>query len=62
MLGVIYAEDGNYVLARQVWSDLARIGFEPARTNLAIHADGSAGVGQSRGASLARSTLPVKQR
>jgi Flp pilus assembly protein TadD len=63
MLGVIYAEDGNYVLARQVWSDLARIGFEPARTNLAIldHADGSAGVGQSRGASIARSMLRVKQ-
>src|SRR6266849_8928282 len=60
MLGVIYAEDGNYVLARQVWSDLARIGFEPARTNLAIHADGSAGVGLSRGASIARSMLPVK--
>ena len=64
MLGVIYAEDGNYVLAHQVWSDLAGIGFEPARTNLAIleHADGSAGVGLSRGASVARSTLPVKQR
>jgi tetratricopeptide (TPR) repeat protein len=64
MLGVIYAEDGNYVLARQVWSDLAGIGFEPARTNLAIldHADGSAGVGLSRGASIVRSTLPVKHR
>jgi hypothetical protein len=63
MLGVIYVEDGNYVLARQVWSDLARIGFEPARINLAIldHADGSAGVELSRGASIARSTLPVKQ-
>jgi tetratricopeptide (TPR) repeat protein len=62
MLGVIYAEDGNYVLARQVWSDIAGIGFEPARTNLAIldRADGSAGVGLSRGASIARSTLPVK--
>jgi Flp pilus assembly protein TadD len=64
MLAVIYAEDGNYVLARQVWSDLAGIGFEPARTNLAIldHADGSAGIGLSRGASIARSTLPVKRR
>jgi cytochrome c-type biogenesis protein CcmH/NrfG len=31
MLGVIYAEDGNYVTAREVWSDLARTGFEPAR-------------------------------
>ena len=64
MLGVIYAEEGNYVLAHQVWSDLARIRFEPARTNLAIldHADGSAGVGLSRGASIARSTSPVKQR
>src|SRR5229473_3017549 len=52
MLAVIYAEDGNYVLARQVWSDLAGIGFEPASTNLAIldHADGSAGIGLSRGA------------
>jgi hypothetical protein len=62
MLGVIYAEDGNYVLARQVWSDLAGIGFEPARTNLTIldHADDSAGVGLSRGASIVRSTLPVK--
>src|SRR5712691_11612676 len=62
MLAVIYAEDGNYVLARQVWSDLAGIGFEPARTNLAIldHADGSAGIGLSRGASIVRSTLPVK--
>jgi tetratricopeptide (TPR) repeat protein len=62
MLGVVYAEDGNYVLARQVWSDLAGIGFEPARTNLAIldHADGSAGVGLSCGASIVRSTLPVK--
>jgi tetratricopeptide (TPR) repeat protein len=62
MLGVIYAEDGNYVLARQVWSDLAGIGFEPARTNLAIldHAGGSPGVGLSRGASIVRSTLPVK--
>jgi len=64
MLGVIYAEDGKYVLAPQVWSDLARIGFEPARINLAIldHAGGSAGVGLSRGASIARSTLPVKRR
>jgi tetratricopeptide (TPR) repeat protein len=62
MLGVIYAEDGNYELAHRVWSELAGIGFEPARTNLAIldHADGSAGVGLSRGASLARSTLQVK--
>ncbi len=62
MLGVIYAEDGNYVLARQVWSGLAGIAFEAARTNLTIldHADGSAGVGLSRGASIARSTLPVK--
>jgi tetratricopeptide (TPR) repeat protein len=64
MLGVIYAEEGNYVRAHQVWSDLARMGFEPARTNLAIldHAADSAGVGLSRDASIVRSTLPVKPR
>jgi hypothetical protein len=62
MLGVINAEDGNYVLARQVWSDLAGAGFEPARTNLTIldHAGGSPGVGLSHGTSIVRSTLPIK--
>jgi tetratricopeptide (TPR) repeat protein len=66
MLGVIYAEDGNYVTAHEVWSDLARTGFEPARTNLAIldRAKVSTNLGLSggsRGASLVRSTISAKQ-
>ena len=63
MLGVIYAEDGNYVTAHEVWSDLARTGFEPARANLAIldRANVSTNIGLSRGASLVRSTMSVKQ-
>jgi Flp pilus assembly protein TadD len=63
MLGVIYAEDGDYVTAHEVWSDLARTGFEPARTNLAIldRAKVSTNIGLSRGASLVRSTMSVKQ-
>lgn len=63
MLGVIYAEDGNYVTAHEVWSDLARTGFEPARTNLAIldRANVSTDVGLSRDASLVRSTMSAKQ-
>ena len=63
MLGVIYAEDGDYVTAHEVWSDLARTGFEPARTNLAIldRAKVSTNIGLSRGASLVRSTMSAKQ-
>jgi hypothetical protein len=63
MLGVIYAEDGNYVTAHEVWSDLARTGFEPARANLAIldRAKVSTNIGLSRGASLVRSTISAKQ-
>jgi Flp pilus assembly protein TadD len=62
MLGVIYAEDGNYVTAHEVWSDLARTGFEPARTNLAIldRANVATNIGLSRGASLVRSTMSAK--
>jgi Flp pilus assembly protein TadD len=62
MLGVICAEDGDYATAHEVWSDLARTGFEPARTNLAI-LDGakvSTNVGLLRGASLVRSTMSAK--
>ena len=63
MLGVIYAEGGNYVTAHEVWSDLARTGFEPARTNLAIldRAKVSTNIGLSRGASLVRSAMSAKQ-
>jgi len=63
MLGVIYAEDGDYATAHEVWSDLARTGFEPARTNLAIldRAKVSTNVGLLRGASLVRSTVSTKQ-
>jgi tetratricopeptide (TPR) repeat protein len=62
MLGVIYAEDGDYATAHEVWSDLARTGFEPARTNLAIldRAKVSTNVGLSRDASLVRSTMSEK--
>lgn len=63
MLGVIYAEDGDYATAHEVWSDLARTGFEPARTNLAIldRAKVPTNIGLLRSASLVRSTLSAKQ-
>jgi lipoprotein NlpI len=37
-LGVVYAEEGNYVRAHQEWAELALSdpGYTPARSNLAI--------------------------
>ncbi|HEV2174744.1 MAG TPA: tetratricopeptide repeat protein [Nitrospira sp.] len=63
MLGVIYAEDGDYATAHEVWSELARTGFEPARSNLAIldRASVASNIGLPRHASLVRSTMSAKQ-
>ena len=62
MLGLIYAEQGNFAEARRIWSELAAAEphFAPARANLALleridrapHGQASAGISALRTAAL----------
>lgn len=62
MLGLIYAEQGNFAEARRIWSELvaAEPNFAPARANLALleridrapHGQASAGISALRTAAL----------